>query len=104
MSKKGTDVISQLMRAHPSKVMACDCVTIGVIVVKSGVAPKHGTPPNLSPRILPDRVPFATRTAGAQAQDALYGRGKRLHNARFAGKPKKFEGYTCTVCGRQKGA
>lgn len=100
MSKLGTDRISALMRGHRPRVMDCNCVTIGVIVVKSGVAQKSTT----APRIQPEHVPFHTRTAGAAYQDQKHGRGMRLHNPRFAGKPRDFVGYTCTVCGRQKGA
>jgi len=99
---KGSERLSGLMRTHPPKVMRCDCASIGTIIVKSGVAPKHGSPPNLAPRITPDKVPFNTRDAGAKIQDAKYGAGMRLHNPRFAGKPKEHVGYTCTICGRQK--
>ena len=98
--KRKEDRVSILMRAHQPKVLPCDCVTVGIIIVKSGVAQKSTT----APRILPDHVPFQCRTLGARAQDARYGKGKRLHNPRFAGKPKQFSGYTCTVCGKQKGA
>lgn len=93
------DRISELMRAHRPQPMPCSCVSIGIIIVKSGVASKYSPP--VAPRIVPDRVPFQCRTLGAQRQDQLYGRGMRLHNPRFGGKPKKHIGWTCTVCGHQ---
>jgi len=100
MSTKGTDRISELMRSHPAKVLPCSCTAAGTIWVKSGVVQKRKPE---CPSIPPERFPFHTRGAGAEFQDRKYGKGMRLHNPRFGGKPKKFDGYTCTVCGTQKG-
>lgn len=97
MSTAKQDRVSELMKAHPPRIMRCSCVTAGTIWVKSGVVQKR------KPECPHMEVPFHTRERGAMFQDERYGKGMRLHNPRFGGKPKKFDGYVCTVCGTVKG-
>jgi len=96
MSATGQNRVSELMKAHPPKVMPCGCTTAGTIWIKSGVVQKR------KPECPHMEAPFHTRGSGAAYQDAKYGKGMRLHNPRFGGKPKKFDGYTCTICGTVK--
>lgn len=80
--------------ARPAKIktgmiLPCDCAVAGTIRVKCGASKdKQET-----------EAPWHTRGNAAKAQDAMYGKGNRLHNR----SQKKDENKArCTVCGRAK--
>lgn len=70
-------------------VASCDCVSMGVVIVKSAGQKK-------GPNHMMTNIPFHTRGNGAEFQDQRYGKGRRLHNINRNGT------LTCTVCGRRK--
>jgi hypothetical protein len=71
----------------------CNCVAAGDILVNcaSGSVTQN-TKPRVKQRFL--------AIEGIKAQEAMYGKGLRLHNRRVA--KGKAVGWTCTVCGQRK--
>lgn len=75
--KQKLDRIAEMMQKNPPKVLPCSCT--GAVT-----------------------LPLHLRTAGVDFQERRHGTGRRLHNPRFGGKPRKHIGFTCTVCGVAK--
>ena len=73
------------MAEQNTRIAPCDCTSVHLIVAGSGMRTTR-------PRVT---VPFYNVENGAKAQDAMYGKGMRVHNV---GKKTM----SCTVCGKEK--
>lgn len=76
--------------------LPCPCLSADIITAKCNMGTtSNGGKPRAT-------VPWMNRTAGAAFQDALYGKGIRLHNIGSKGNAGKDITATCTVCGQRK--